>query len=76
MAAATEGDSRRTERDVHRAGRHRVRAGLLLAGYGTWRYRDVDRQLDAGLFTAAGFTAIVTAGAVTFLALIALLVLV
>ncbi|MEV5875377.1 DUF202 domain-containing protein [Streptomyces sp. NPDC052101] len=51
-------------------------AGLLVSGYGTWRYRAVGRQLDAGVFTPAGFTATVTAAVVTFLALIALLVLV
>lgn len=51
-------------------------AGLLVAAYGTWRYRNIGRQLDAGLFTPAGLAVTVTAGVVTFLALIALLVLV
>ena len=66
----------------HRGG-HAVAAGLILLGagllvsaYGTYRYRNVARQLDSGVFTPAGFAPIATAAVVTLLALIAVLVLI
>jgi len=51
-------------------------AGLLVSAYGTFRYRAVGRQLDAGVFAPAAFGAITAAGVVTLLALIAVVVLI
>jgi putative membrane protein len=51
-------------------------AGLLLVAFATRRYRDVGRQLDAGVFSPVTTGAITTAGIVILLALIAVLVLI
>jgi putative membrane protein len=51
-------------------------AGFLMAAFATWRYRDVGRELDAGVFTPAATGVVTTAGIITLLALIAVLVLI
>lgn len=53
-----------------------VAAGLLVSAYGTARYRSTGKQLDAGLFAPANFSAIIIATIATTLGLIAVLVLV
>jgi putative membrane protein len=51
-------------------------AGVLVAAYGTYRYRSVGQQLDAGLYAPARFGAVIAATVVTLLALIAVVVLI
>ncbi|AOW95129.1 hypothetical protein BFN03_16560 [Rhodococcus sp. WMMA185] len=51
-------------------------AGLLVSAYGTFRYRNVGRQIQAGVFAPAAIGAIGTAGVVILLATIAVLVLI
>ncbi|MEV0947262.1 DUF202 domain-containing protein [Rhodococcus sp. NPDC049939] len=53
-----------------------VVAGLLVSAYGTFRYRSVGRQIDAGVFAPAVSGAIGTAGVVIFLAAIAVVILI
>ncbi|MEU3823812.1 DUF202 domain-containing protein [Streptomyces sp. SID486] len=50
-------------------------AGLLVAAYGTVRYRSVGRQLDADVYAPARFGLITAASLITLLALTAVLVL-
>lgn len=53
-----------------------ILAGLLIAGYGTYRYRAVGRQLDAGLYAPARFALVTATTLITLLALIAVVVLI
>jgi putative membrane protein len=51
-------------------------AGVLVAAYGTYRYRSVGQRLDTGLYAPARFGAVTAATVVTLLALIAVVVLI
>ncbi|WP_072691192.1 YidH family protein [Rhodococcus marinonascens] len=51
-------------------------AGLLVSGYGTFRYRNVGRQIEAGVFAPAAFGAIGTASVVMVLAAVAVVILI
>jgi putative membrane protein len=51
-------------------------AGLLLSAFGTYRYRCVGQQLDAGRYEPARFAAVAASSAATLLVLIAVVVLV
>ncbi|MER6527116.1 DUF202 domain-containing protein [Streptomyces sp. NPDC001508] len=50
-------------------------AGLLISGYGTYRYRSVGQRLEAGLYAPARFALIAAATGITLLALLAIIVL-
>ncbi|MFI9307021.1 YidH family protein [Streptomyces triculaminicus] len=52
-----------------------ILAGLLVAAYGTYRYRTIGQQLDAGLYAPARFAVITAATLITLLALVAVAVL-
>ncbi|MGI5133230.1 MULTISPECIES: YidH family protein [unclassified Streptomyces] len=53
-----------------------ILAELNISGYGTYRYRSVGQQLDAGLYAPARFGVITTATVVTLLALLVVIVLI
>ena len=52
-----------------------IGAGLLVAAFGTYRYRAVGRDLDAGVFAAASFGAVTAASVVTLISLLAVVIL-